>query len=74
MSEMKAGQRFRDTSPTVFGRSPPDWIVGKVFVGTDGVEYAHVYSAFNPHDRKTLSTAILRDRRRFTEVQVRPVA
>lgn len=68
MYEVIAGQRFRDAQPTVFGHPPPDWIVTDVFVGTDGKEYAHVYSARNTHDRKTLSTAILRDKRRFVQL------
>jgi hypothetical protein len=74
MSDITEGQRFRDATPTLFGQSPPEWIVGQVFVGTDGKQYAQVYSASNPRDRKTLSTATLRDKRRFTQVQARPVA
>jgi hypothetical protein len=74
MSEITPGQRFRDVQPTLFGQASPDWIVNNVFTGTDGKEYARIHSASNPHDRKTLSTAILRDKRRFTQIQVRPVA
>ena len=73
MSEVKVGERFRDANPTIFGHAPPDWIVGAISIGTDGMEYAHVYSASNPHERKTLSTAILRDKRRFHQVHVKPV-
>ncbi len=73
MSEIKEGQRFRDANPTMFGHPPPDWVIGGLFVGTDGMQYAQVYSAANPHDRKTLSTAILLDKRRFIQVLVRPV-
>lgn len=73
MDEVIAGRRFRDATPTAFGQPRPDWIVGEVFIGTDGVRYARVYCASNSHDRKTLSTAILRDKRRFVEVQARPL-
>ena len=73
MSEIKEGQRFRDANPTMFGHPPPDWVVGGLFVGTDGMQYAQVYSAANPHNRKTLSTSTLQDKRRFLQVQVRPV-
>jgi hypothetical protein len=69
MSDVTAGQRFRDPSPTAFGKAQPDWVVDEVFVGTDGKQYAQVHSASKPHERKTLSTAVLRDKRRFRPVQ-----
>jgi hypothetical protein len=65
MNDVIAGQRFRDAAPTVFGHPPPDWVVDEVFTGPDGVRYARVHSAANPHERKTLSATILRDKRRF---------
>jgi hypothetical protein len=68
MYEVLAGQHFRDTQPTVFGHPAPDWVVGEIFVGTDGVQYARVYCASSPRDRKTLSAAILRDKRRFVQL------
>jgi hypothetical protein len=74
MSETTPGQRFRDAQPTLFGQAPPDWIVDTVFIGTDGKEYAQIHSSLDPHDRKTLSTAILGDKRRFTQIRLRPVA
>jgi hypothetical protein len=72
MPEITPGQHFRDAQPTLFGRSLPDWVVSNVFVGTDGVQYAYMNSASNPYDRKTLSTEILRDKRRFAHIQVSP--
>ncbi len=72
MDEVIAGQCFRDAAPTAFGLPRPDWIVGEVFVGSDGIRYARIYSATNPHDRKTLSTTILRDKRRFVQVKTAP--
>ena len=49
------------------------WIIGRVvdqvFVGTDGKQYAQVYLATDPQERKTLSTAVLLDKRRFVEVR-----
>lgn len=74
MHEITPGQHFHDAQPTLFGHAPPDWIVDYVFTGTDGKEYALIYSASNRHDRKTLSTAILGDKRRFTKIKGRPVA
>lgn len=73
MSDIAAGQRFREAQDTLFGHPPPDWVVDDVFIGTDGKQYAHVHADSNPHERKTLSTAILRDKRRFIQIQVRPV-
>ena len=52
----------------LFGQLSPDWVVDRVFVGTDGKEYAEVYLATNTKEKKTLSTAILLDKRRFIEV------
>jgi hypothetical protein len=72
MSEIKVGQRFRDTNPTIFGHAAPEWVVSHVFIGTDGMQYAQIYSESNPHERKTLATATLRDKRRFMQVEVRP--
>jgi len=72
MSEVTPGQRFRDVTPTLFGHSPLDWVVDDVFIGTDGKQYAHVHAGTKPHERKTLSTAILQDKRRFIQMQAGP--
>jgi len=71
MNKVIAGQRFRDVAPTVFGHPAPEWVIAEVFTGTDGIRYARVYSASSPHNLKTLSTAILRDKRRFVQVQAK---
>jgi hypothetical protein len=73
MSEVTAGQRFRDAKSNLFGHPPPYWVVDEVFIGTDRKEYAQVHSDSNPYDRKTLATAILRDKRRFVQGQLKPV-
>jgi hypothetical protein len=59
------GQRYRDTEARAFGRTGPDWIVNALFTGTDGIEYAGLVRASNPSERKTLSCAVLRNRRQF---------
>ena len=69
MPDIQPGQRFRDTQRTAFGGPAPDWVVDQVLVGTDGKQYAQVYLATDPKERKTLSTAVLRDTRRFVEVR-----
>ena len=68
MNQIKPGKHFRDAKRTLFGHLPPDWVVDRVFVGTDGKEYAEVYLSTNTNEKKTLSTAILLDKRRFIEV------
>lgn len=68
MINVKPGQHFCDAQRTVFGRAAPGLKVLRVFVGTDGYEYAELCSGPNGRDRRTLSTAILRDKRRFVEV------
>ncbi len=73
MSDVTAGQHFRDAAPTAFGRPAGAWVVDEVFIGTDGKRYAHVHADLKPHERKTLSTAILRDKRRFVQVQATAV-
>ena len=60
MTDITAGQHFRDATPTAFGHPAGAWIVtDQVFIGTDGKKYAHVHAESKPHERKTLSTAIL---------------
>jgi hypothetical protein len=62
------GMRFRDLRATVFDRPQAEWIVEGVY--TPGrIEHARLVSATDPGERKTLSVAILRDRRRFERVQ-----
>jgi hypothetical protein len=69
MPDIQPGQRFRDTQRTAFGGKAPDWVVDQVFIGTDRKQYAQVYLANDPKERKTLSTAVLLDKRRFVEVR-----
>lgn len=58
------GMRYRDVQATVL----PDWIVEEVYVAAAGIEHARLVSATRPAERKTLSVATLRDRRRFARV------
>jgi hypothetical protein len=68
MIEIKPGQHFRDDHPTAFGHPAHDLIVERAFVGTDGKDYAQVRSGSYLRDTRTLSVAVLRDKRRFIEV------
>ena len=56
------GQRYRDVEARL---RTPDWIVARVFTGTDGVEYAWIESATDRTRRKTLALTILMDPRHF---------
>jgi hypothetical protein len=60
--------RYRDLQVTVFGKPQPEWIVEDVYMAA-GIEHVRLVSVANPVERKTLSVAILRDRRRFDRVQ-----
>ena len=62
------GTRYRDLQATIFGQPQPEWIVEDVYT-VAGIEHARLVSAANPAERKTLSLAILRDRRRFERVE-----
>jgi hypothetical protein len=63
------GAAFPGYATHCIWRCRTDWIVDQVFVGTDGKQYAQVYLANDPRERKTLSTVVLLDRRRFVEVR-----
>ena len=73
MNSVKPGQYFCDVHRTVFGHAARGLIVRRVFIGTDGYEYAELSSGPHSNDRRTLSTAILRDKRRFLEVSPQAV-
>jgi hypothetical protein len=66
--EIETGQHFREVRSTLFGRLAPEFVTYRVFVGTDGVQHVQVYSRADPTERKTLSAAVLKDRRRFVLV------
>ena len=63
-----AGQRFRDIRSGVFGASGLEWVVRELVTGVDGITYAHLTCTLDRTQRKTLSLAVLGDRRRFARV------
>jgi len=63
-----AGQRYRETRSGFLGRTGPVWSVVNVFAGTDGVRYARLVCEAEPSLEKSISTAILADKRRFLNV------
>ena len=68
MIPVAPGQQFREPHLNRFGKRSLALVVRRVFVGTDGKDYAEVYSADTPSDRRTLSVAVLSDKRRFVDV------
>ena len=56
------GQRYRDVEARL---RTPDWIIARLFTGTDGVEYAWIESTADRTRRKTLALTILMDPRHF---------
>ena len=61
------GQRFRDVEARL---RTPDWIIARLFTGTDGVEYAWIESTTDRTRRKTLALTILMDPRHFLPLDV----
>lgn len=56
------GQRYRDVEARL---RTPDWIIARLFTGTDGVDYAWIESTADRTRRKTLALTILMDPRHF---------
>jgi hypothetical protein len=63
-----AGQRYRETRSGFLGRAGPVWSVVNVFTGTDGLQYARLVSEADPSLEKSISAAVLADKRRFLYV------
>jgi hypothetical protein len=68
-SSVEAGEQYRDSLPGLFGALGIVWVVQDVFTGSDGMIYARLASAADTSQRKTLSVAVLGDRRRFVRVE-----
>jgi hypothetical protein len=66
---VEPGQRYRDVQPGIYGRSAAsDWIVESVQTDALGIRHAHLISAADPTERKTLAAGVLIDPARFEEV------
>jgi hypothetical protein len=65
-SKMPAvGQRYRDLS-ALFRNS--DWVIERIFKGTDGFEHVVLRSAFDHMRQKTLTRSVVIDTNRFVLV------
>jgi hypothetical protein len=63
--EVRVGQCYREVGTSFIGSVMPLWSIERVFVGTDSLRYAWIQNAADRTSRKTLSLAVLSDRRRF---------
>jgi hypothetical protein len=55
-------QKFIDSA---LGRAGDVWVIGDLFIASDGMSYAKLAAEVDPSLSKTLSIAALIDRRRF---------
>jgi hypothetical protein len=62
------GQRLRDLSPTVLGLRPVELIVGELYTGIDGRQYARLISTTDGSIKKTIAVGVLEDRRRYAVI------
>lgn len=70
VKQPQIGQQYRQVG-TAFQNSV--WVLSAIVVGPDGIEHAHLTSAYDTTRRKTISLAVLTDTRQFTPVQMRGV-
>jgi len=72
MVEVVKGQRYRNTQTGLWGNLAPVWIVEDVAPGPGGTEHAHLICADEKSLRKTLATAVLKDKQRFEQLPDSP--
>ena len=56
------GQRFRNVGAKL---RDAEWVVAKVFTGSDGIEYASLEASADHTRRKTLAVTTVMDTRQF---------
>lgn len=62
---VRKGQHYREARQRFLGQTSPTWTVEEMFTSTDGLEYARLVCGSDPSLQKTISTAVLADKRRF---------
>ena len=60
------GQRYRDLSVSF---PNADWVIDKIFKGTDELEYAAIRSASDHTRKKTLAVSVMSDANRYALVE-----
>jgi hypothetical protein len=70
---IEIGRRFQEAQRGYLGKPAPLWIVEDVFrTPVDALGYARLTCVADPTQRKTLSVAVLSDRRRFLPIDPAP--
>ena len=67
--DLEVGQRYRNARLSAFG-APLQivWMLEQVWQGADGITYARLAKDVDATAKKTVSAAVLQDRRRFIQV------
>jgi hypothetical protein len=65
---IETSQRYQEMGPGYLGKPAPVWVVEDTFTMTDCLPYARLVCAADPSMSKTLSVAVLTDRRRFNRI------
>jgi hypothetical protein len=61
------GQQYRSVG-TAFHNSV--WILTSIFSGPEGIEHAHLTSAYDSTQRKTLALSVITDMRQFMPIKM----
>ena len=67
--DLELGQRYRNARSSAFG-TPLQiiWVLEDVWNGADGITYARLMKHGDATEKKTVSTAVLQDRRQFVRL------
>lgn len=63
------GQRYRNVQVSSWNA---EWVIGAIFKGTDGVQYADLRSVADRTEHKTLALSVVADPRRYVLVDAAP--
>jgi hypothetical protein len=66
--DIAIGEQFQELGAGYLGKRSAVWVVEGMFTKSDELRYAKLICSSDASLRKTLSTAVLADRRRFTRV------
>ena len=66
---VEPGHRYRETGSAYLGKAPRVWVIEETFVNAvDGLAYVRLSAENDPYTRKTVSVAVIADRRRFKPI------
>ena len=67
--DIAIGEQFQELEAGYLGKRSAVWVVEGTFTKSDELQYAKLICSSDGSLRKTLSIAVLADRRRFTRVR-----